>query len=241
MSEVIKSISYNQKEILSNIIRLHNGGKPFQVDMTYSSGKFYSKDKSDEFYVPTPTIKLDVAPQEDDVIKIEPKGKLPFEDGMIQSIVIDLPFVILPQKAKSFVEPSGKTNNVMARRFSSYYPAVELFESYYHWISEAYRVLEENGICAFKCQNTVSGGKNYSTEEYSFMCANSVGFHVLDKFILLARARLISGKVKNQIHARKFSSTFYVWRKSRKLIDYFAILKENQEREEKGEDDKEIE
>lgn len=39
--DVIKSTSHDQKEIMYNIMQLHNGGKPFYADMTYSSGKFY--------------------------------------------------------------------------------------------------------------------------------------------------------------------------------------------------------
>ena len=36
--KVIKSISYNQHEILYNIMQLYNNGKPFECDMTYSKG-----------------------------------------------------------------------------------------------------------------------------------------------------------------------------------------------------------
>ena len=39
--KTIKSISYNQKEIMYNIMQLHNSGKPFEADMTYSFGAFY--------------------------------------------------------------------------------------------------------------------------------------------------------------------------------------------------------
>ena len=42
-SEVIKSIGYDQHEILYNIMQMHNGGKPFDCDMTYSIGNFYGK------------------------------------------------------------------------------------------------------------------------------------------------------------------------------------------------------
>ena len=41
--KVIKSISYNQHEILYNIMQLYNNGEPFDCDMTYSKGKFYGR------------------------------------------------------------------------------------------------------------------------------------------------------------------------------------------------------
>ena len=43
--EVIKSISYNQHEILRNILDLHCGGNGPDVDITYSVGNFYGKFK----------------------------------------------------------------------------------------------------------------------------------------------------------------------------------------------------
>ena len=102
-SDVIKSISYNQKEILFNIMQLHNNGNGFDCDITYSSGKFYSV-CYEEFNIPQPQLKMDVMPLSEDVIKIEPFKPLPLDDNSITSIVIDLPFVIAPKNAVSVYE-----------------------------------------------------------------------------------------------------------------------------------------
>lgn len=218
--EVIRSISYNQKEILANIIRLHNNDEPFFADMTYSTGKFYSESKDEKFYVPQPIVKLDVCPQTDDTIEIDAWGKLPFEDNSIPSLVIDLPFVISPKNAPSMQKLDDDGSNIIAKRFSSYYPVKEMFDSYSHWILEAYRVLAVNGICVFKSQATVSGGCQLMTPEYSWYVATKVGFYTLDQFFLLAQNRLHSGKIKKQQHARKYSSTFYVFKKGGKKVEY---------------------
>lgn len=66
--DVIRSTFYNQKEILKNIIKPHNNGEPFYCDMTYSTGKFYSTNEDDDFYVPQPTVKLDVEPRTEDTL-----------------------------------------------------------------------------------------------------------------------------------------------------------------------------
>lgn len=212
--DVIKSVSHDQKEIMYNIMKLHNNGKPFYADMTYSSGKFYEPKKNDKYVIPQPTVKLDVVPQFDDVLKLEPFGELPFEDNSIESIVIDLPFVIAPRNSASTKLDNQDGRNVIMNRFSSYYPVSEMLESYHHWIGEAYRVLKPNGICVFKCQSTVTGGKQLMSCEYSWLCATSVGFYTLDQFYLLAKNRLHSGKIKTQQHARKYTSTFYVFKKA---------------------------
>lgn len=38
---MIKTTSYDQQEIINNIIKLHNDGAAFCLDPTYSKGKFY--------------------------------------------------------------------------------------------------------------------------------------------------------------------------------------------------------
>ena len=50
MNKVIKSVNYNQHVIIRDIIDLHNGGKPFDCDITYSIGNFYGhfKEKTDD-------------------------------------------------------------------------------------------------------------------------------------------------------------------------------------------------
>jgi len=228
--DVIKSTSYDQKEIMYNIMQLHNGGKPFYADMTYSSGKFYEPKKGDKYIIPEPTVKLDVVPQFNDVIKIEPLGRLPFEDNSIESIVVDLPFVVSPPNAPSMQDKSNNKRNIIANRFASYYPVDNLYKSYYWWISETYRVLKENGTCVFKCQNTISGGINHNTEYFSFMCAQHIGFVIEDSFVLLAKNRLHSGKIKKQLHARKYTSTFFVFKKFKnkkyKKFNYFDLINE---------------
>ncbi len=44
-SKVIKSISYDQHQILYNIMQMHNNGRPFDCDPTYSIGNFYGNFK----------------------------------------------------------------------------------------------------------------------------------------------------------------------------------------------------
>lgn len=227
--KVIKNVSYNQHEILYNIQQLHNNGQDYDCDMTYSRGGFYGKfyipnteGSSEQIILTPPKYKFDIVPQFDDVVKIEKDGLLPLDNNSINSIVIDLPFVIAPHNAPSLINDGINKSNLIIKRFSCYYPASEMFTSYSHWLQEAFRVLKDNGICVFKCQNTISSGKFYCTEEYAWLEAQKKGFYVLDRFILLAKARLISGKIKKQRHARNFSSTFWVFQKStKKNINYY--------------------
>lgn len=232
---VIRSTSYNQHEILADIIKMHNGGQPFECDITYSTGKFYGKYKvhtidgeTTDIEIPQPKYKFDVDPKTDDTVKIEPFGKLPIDDGIVGSVVADLPFVVSPHKAPSVLNDDGtdKKKNIIYNRFSSYYPWWAMPQSYDHWMHECYRVLKDGGILVWKTQSTISGGKNIMMPYFSWMIAEMCGFYTLDEFIILAKNRLHSGKIKAQQHARKFHSHFFVFKKSKRQppINYFLWM-----------------
>lgn len=227
--ETIKSIGYSQHELLYNIMNMHNDGKPFDMDLTYSKGAFYGSfnitsidGEKKTIKIPQPKYKLDVCPQQDDTIKIEPLGNLPFDDNSIGSVVFDPPFVI---SVGPSMNTDNKRNNIIARRFASYYPVNQLLESYYHWMNEIYRVLKPGGIACVKCQKTITGGKSLNSPEYLWLIGESLGFDMIDSFMLLAKARLISGKVKTQYHSRRFESEFLVFKKDiKKKIPYLDFL-----------------
>ena len=215
-SNIIKNISFDQSEILWNIMQLYNDGKPFDCDMTASELKFYG-DRGGKYNIPVPKILFDVYPQSENIQKIEKWGNLPLDDNSIHSIVIDLPFVVSPANSPSAVNPN-KGSQLIARRFAAYYPVDNLYLSYYNWLRNAYRVLDEGGICVFKEQSVISGGIRHNTDEFSYMAAERVGFKMVDKFILEAKARLISNaKYKDgQKHSRSFTSQFLVFVKEKK-------------------------
>lgn len=217
---IIKNISFDQSEILHNIAVLYNdGNEQFDCDMTASSLGFYGKRKGYSYIIPEPKILMDVCPTRSDIIKIDKWGKLPLEDESVHSIIIDLPFVISPANAPSANKESKDGSCLIYKRFSAYYPVDNLYLSYYHWLKSAYRVLDEGGICIFKTQSMISGGVKHNVEEFSFMAGQRLGFKMVDKFTLLAKARLISNsryKDGKQKHSRSYTSQFLVFQKSKK-------------------------
>lgn len=206
---MIKSIGYNQEEIIRDILVLHNGGAGIEVDITYSIGNFYKKG-----IVEQPVYKFDKYPKAEDIRQLE--SVLPFENNSIQSIMCDLPFVI--SKGPSLSE-NIEGQNITHNRFGSFENPTELFTCYEHWINESFRVLKPNGILIFKCQDQISSGKNYTISYFSMDRAIKAGFNIRDCFILLAKQRITSGKWINQFHSRKWHSYFYCFKKERG-IDY---------------------
>lgn len=228
-SNVIKNISTDQSEILWWIMELHNGGKPFECDITASELKFYGKRQGCKYDIPQPSILMDVYPVSDGIIKITPFNKLPLEDNSVSSIVCDLPFVCSPKTCKS-VREKKEGANLISNRFSSWYPMQEGYENIYWWINECKRVLNDDGIIVWKIQSSISGGLQHLLSEFSAVCAADAGLYIKDQFLLQAKSRLISAsKINKPQHARKYTSTFWVFKKDAKKDKKTNLLKKLQE------------
>lgn len=195
-SKIVSTISYSQEEILNNIIKLYAPDpEHIECDVTYSIGNFYKN-------IPEPKYKFDLYPQVEGVIKAS-ADNLPLADNVVKSLMFDPPFIA-----------SWNVNSeayVMSQRFSSIKGINNLLEMYQRSITEAARVLKRKGILIVKCQDTVYGGKQYfmHTEVQKF--AEDAGFIGKDLFILLAKVRKVNPG--RQIHARKYHSYFWVFKK----------------------------
>ena len=208
MTRMIKSISFSQDELLSWIIRLYVPTGRFDVDATYSTGGFYRSGN-----VPKPALQYDISPTREDVIKADCSA-LPLCGASIDSLILDPPF--LATKGPSLEKQKG---NLINRRFSVCSSETELTALYQNAIQEAARILRPNGVLVFKCQDKVSSGKQYMMHCCVYQWALSAGFEPLDLFILLAKTRLIANWQRNQRHARKYHSYFWVFKKRRDALE----------------------
>ncbi len=218
--DVIKSTSYDQEEIIKNIIKLHIPSGVIDCDPTYSIGNFYKKTG-----IEAPKYKFDIVPQAEGVEQAS-ADKLPLENNSINSLLFDPPFLISVGPSLKQTDASKKIDgksNLIHQRFSSFESPKKLWDFYKASLEEGYRVLNENGVFIFKCQDTVSSSKQYFSHSYIMNIAVKIGFYPKDLFVLLAKNRMISGKHANQFHARKYSSWFWVFEKNNKgnKIDYF--------------------
>lgn len=200
MKRWIKSVSYDQDELLRWILRLYVPQGAFDVDPTYSTGGFYRN-------VPQPRLCFDLTPQRDFVQKADCRC-LPIADASVASIIIDPPFLATTGKSLE-----SATGNIINRRFSVYRNERELAALYEAAIAEAHRILVPGGILVFKCQDKVSSGKQHMMHCSVYEWAIRQGFEAVDLFILLAKSRLVANWQRNQKHARKYHSYFWVFRK----------------------------
>lgn len=203
MIEQIKSTGYDQHKILADILALHCNNQPIDADVTYSKGEFYSNG------IARPKLCFDLVPRFDYVIKADCCNLL-LPDGQLKIVVSDPPFGI-GSGPSMLREKEGQ--NIIINRFSVFRTGKELFDFYEKMLAEMYRILSVGGILIQKIQPVVACGKQWMTHYHVMAVANKLGFYHKDEFILLAKARLISGKIKKQQHARKYHSYFYVFEK----------------------------
>ena len=201
IKEVIKSISYDQLEILENIKTLYLNGENFQADLTYGNGAFYRKSES-------PKLCFDIEPLKDHVIEAS-STELPLEDKTLSSLVFDPPFLTYVRAARK-----GNGSMIMAGRFSGYWAYSELEEHYQQTLKEGSRVLKKKGIMVFKCQDIIHNHRMHCTHVNVINWGLEHGLYLKDLFVLNAKRRLPAPNRKGkQKHARVFHSYFLVLEK----------------------------
>lgn len=205
----VRSVYTSNYEVIKNIMTLYNI-EQFDLDCTYSKGSFW-KD------LPQPKIKTDLFPFDDDVIKANSES-LPFDDGSMNSIMYDPPFVIAGKTYKENKDGSS----MIAKRFEGYETYTKLTENYFKTLKELYRICKDNGFVVMKNQDTVSGGKNHFTHVMIMNMALQIGFYPRDLFILLAKMRINSFGTKwtKQEHARKYHCYYWVFEKTTPKVKY---------------------
>ena len=200
---MIKSVYYDQQDILKSIMHLCNIER-FDADVSYGNGKFYD-------HIEPPIFKYDISPQVPDVIECS-SNALPLGDGQISSLVFDPPFLTYVRAARE-----GNGNMVMAKKYGGYWRYDELEEHYRKTLIESHRVLSKKGIMVFKCQDIIHNHKMHCTHLNVMQWAEGL-FRLKDLFILPAKTRMPipqqeGTKKKVQKHARIFHSYFMVLEK----------------------------
>jgi tRNA G10 N-methylase Trm11 len=208
---IIKSISYDQSEIIQGILKLHVPAQKIDMDATYSIGNFYKNTGIQE-----PEYKYDINPQLPGVEYGDCRC-LPLDDNSLNCIMFDPPF--LATTGPSMANPQN--NNIINNRFGVYPSEIKLHQFYIDSMKEFYRLLKKDGILIFKCQDKISSSKQYMSHVFIINEAVSIGYYPKDLFILLAKNRLTAEwQAENQKNARKYHSYFLVFQKSNKLIQY---------------------
>jgi hypothetical protein len=204
----IRSISFDETEIIEDILRLHIESGQIDLDPTYSTGNFYKKLRI------KPKHKYDICPQVEGVLQSDCR-KLPFGADELDSIMFDPPFVVGSHN-------EGFKTGIIKDRFSYYKNIPELWQFYSDAMKEFYRILAPNGVLVFKCQDTIDSSKQYLSHVYIINEAVRIGFYCKDLFVYCVRNRMTDNR--EQQHARKYHSYYLVFKKTKTKIEYVRRL-----------------
>lgn len=193
--DYVRTCSADEAALLRGIIKLYLGGRAFDADASYSTGRIWRN-------LPAPHLKFDLAPQARGVIGADAQA-LPLANESLNSIFFDPPFVVGPPAAPG----------IMRDRFSCFQSVAQMFAVYQNALGEFYRVLKPRGILVFKCQDVVDSGKQVWSEFEIMRRALDLGFTREDKLILLRENVVMSPNMEHQQHARKNHCYFLVFRK----------------------------
>lgn len=200
-SSVIMSATNNQNEILSSILRLYlKNASTFECDLTANVCGFYKRG------IPVPPHLFDKYPQMAGVRPLEEALQLP--DECFNSIVIDLPFLVDTRNSPK--------DCIMSSLFQSFNSLAELYTVYDDMIKLASRLLRPNGILVFKCMDIMKFGEQRWLSLYSIKCAEEANLELIDKFILIAKQKLMRNTM-TQHCARKNHCYFLVFKKPSSL------------------------
>lgn len=194
----IKSVSYDQQEILESIMRLCQIER-FDADLTFGNGQFWKE-------IEKPLNRFDIDDSLPDLTAACSSTQTPLDDHSVGSCMFDPPFLTYVRAGRE-----GNGNMAMAKRFSGYWRYDELAEHYQQTAKEAGRIIKKKGVFVVKCQDIIHNHKMHCTHANMIQWC-SEWFRLKDLFILPAKHRMPSpNRAGSQKHARIFHSYFLVF------------------------------
>jgi hypothetical protein len=191
-------------EVLPQILSLYVAPGSVVADVTYGRGVFWKQ-------VPAGRYRLHPT----DLTTGTDCRALPYEDGSIDCVVFDPPYMHTPGGTAHVNHQNYETyyrNNQPAPSGAKYHEAV--LELYFAGAKEAHRVLRGEGIYIVKCADEVCANQQRLTHVEVVNELAGYGFVIEDLFVVVRRNKPGMSRVVKQVHARKNHSYFLVFRKS---------------------------
>ena len=190
-------------DLFPALLSLHVPEGATVADVTYGQGVFWSHVEQGRYRL----LASDLADGVD-------CRHLPYEDGSIDVVVLDPPYMHSPggtayQKHGAFSD-FYKNDLATAPDGTRYHEAV--VRLYVEAAKEARRVLRAKGIFIVKCQDEVCAGRLRLTHMELVTEFITLGFQLVDLFVLVARNAPVVSRLLKQRTARRNCSYFLVLR-----------------------------
>ncbi len=207
---VVSAHVSDNAEVFRHVLHLHVPIGSKVADVTWGRGVFWKKIPPGDYQV----LASDVSSGIDCT-------DLPYEDGSLDAVVLDPPYMEgLYRRKQEHMAGSG-SHSAFRQRYSSgtatktgpkWHDAV--LDLYFRAGDEALRVLRKRGILIVKCQDEVSANRQRLTHVEVINRFQGQGFYCKDLFVVVRKNRPTMSRVKKQVHARKNHSYFLVFVKA---------------------------
>lgn len=199
---VLSATTGTNEKIFPQILGLYVAPGSIVADVTYGKGVFWKNIPPDRYRL----LATDLTDGVD-------SRALPYEDGAIDCVVFDPPYMHSPGGTAHTVhkpfERYYRNNGTGNRTSAKYHEAV--LELYAETGKEAHRVLRDRGVLIVKCQDEVCSNRQRFTHIEILQAYADIGFIAEDLFVLVRQNRPGASRVVKQVHARKNHSYFLVF------------------------------
>jgi hypothetical protein len=186
-------------QLIAEVARLYLTDGDVVADVTYSSGRFWKKVNLSRYTL----LASDLIPHSPGILAADFRA-LPYQDGSVDTVVFDPPYIHSPGKGMLKDRYNGRATTDMI----TYADIMALYED---GMSEAVRVLRDGGQLWVKCKDTLASERQRWSHITVFELADKLGLYARDLFLLVppAPSSVTTGRWSRQIHARKVHS--YLW------------------------------
>ena len=190
------------RQVFPEIMRLYVAKGSVVADVTYGKGVFWRD-------IPIGAYDLRAT----DIQEGVDCRALPYEDGEIDCVVLDPPYMHSPggtaHRGHAPFETHYRNNGSGRQTAAKYHEAV--LELYCEAGREAHRVLRERGVIIVKCQDEVCSNRQRFTHIEIMQAYEKLGFTAEDLFVVVRTNRPGVSRTIRQVHARKNHSYFLVF------------------------------
>ena len=199
---VLSAHAEGNDRVFPQILQLYVLPGSVVADVTYGKGVFWRRVPKNQYDL-----------RATDILDGVDCRELPYDDGEIDCVVLDPPYMHSPGGTAHLTQPAFerhyRNNGSGGQSGSKYHEAV--LDLYAEAGQEAYRVLRERGLLIVKCQDEVCSNRQRFTHVEIMESYDAIGFIAEDLFVTMRKNKPGVSYAIRQVHARKNHSYFLVF------------------------------
>lgn len=157
-------------ELFPDILSLYVPEGSVVADVTFGKGVFWREVDTSKYVLKPPDLM--------DGIDFR---SLPYEDGSIDALVLDPPYMHDGKTVHKALNENYRNNHEPTTSHAS------VIRLYCRGILEAARVLKKKGVIIVKCQDETEGGKQRHSHVELIQLLGLLGFEIIDQFVLVQK------------------------------------------------------